>query len=45
VVEDLLTPEHILYHLVFAESNVDNGMVIFADDSTFSLVHGRLILV
>jgi len=45
VVEDLLTHEHILYCLVFVESNLDNGMVIFTDDSTFSLEHGGLILV
>jgi hypothetical protein len=46
-VNDFLTDKHILYHLAFAESNVDHKWVTvkFSDESTFCSAHHGLDLV
>jgi hypothetical protein len=47
VVKELFTNEHKLYHLAFAESNVDClwDRVKFSDGSTCSSANGGLVLV
>ena len=46
-VKELLTDEHKLYHLAFAESNVEHkwDRVIFSDESTFSSANDGPVLV
>jgi hypothetical protein len=46
-VKELLTDEHKLYRLAFAESNVDRkwDRGIFSDESTFSLANDGPVLV
>jgi len=47
VVKELLTDEHKLYRLAFAESNVDRkwDRVMFTDESTFTSANDGLVLV
>ena len=45
--KELLTDEHKLYRLAFAESNVDRkwDRVIFTDESTFTFANDGPVLV
>jgi hypothetical protein len=47
VVKELLTDEHRLYHVAFAESSVDHPWhrVVFSDEATFSSASDGLVLV
>jgi len=47
VVKELLNDEHKLYHLAFAESNVDHSWdsLIFSDEATFNSACDGLVLV
>ena len=47
MVKELLTDEHKLYHLAYADSNVYRkwDRVIFSDESTFSSANDGLVLI
>ena len=46
MLKELLTEEHKLYHLAFAESSIDCkwDRVIFSDESTFNSANGGPVL-